>query len=158
MGLPVIVSMLLVLSVMPVHGTELVRTVTADGSCERLVISGEDLSGECGTALVQMHYEDGRITVSAGTGGQAFFGLAEPEQMLIFSGPGAGLAWSDHRVDQVHAAHDGGASLLFSRNASGFCRYEDAGPGILVTCDATDEEGHLHELIYRTDGGPGFSF
>lgn len=150
-AVPVIAVLMLAI---PVHAAEIERTLTADGSCERLVIAGEDLTSQCGTALVQLHFADGRIAVSAGTGGQDWFGLGEPERMLLFYGPGVKKDWSDHAVDQVVV----GREAVTVRQAVGTCTYAEAPPGLLVTCDATDEVGDTNALTYRTDGMPGFSF
>ncbi len=134
------------------------RTLSADGSCEKLVVADEDMSAECGTALIQMHYDDGRVSLSAGTGGQWFFGLGEPERVLAFGGQGTGEPWTDHPVDRVIAADDAGSTLLFSVDASGACTYDQAPRGFVVTCEAEDDAGRMHHLSYRTDGWPGFEF
>lgn len=138
----------------PAHAAEIERTLTADGRCERLVIAGEDLTAQCGTALVQLHFTDGRVAVSAGTGGQAWFGLGEPERMIVFFGPQVDQPWSDHAVDQIAI----GGEVPTALQASGACTYAEASPGLLVTCDARDDAGQTNALAYRTDGLPGFSF
>ncbi len=142
----------------PGSASSVSRTLSADGACEKLVVADEDMTAECGTALIQLHYEDGRVSLSAGTGGQSFFGLGPPERVLAFGGQGTGEAWTDHPVDRVTAADDAGNTLLFSVPASGTCRYEQALRGFVVTCNAEDDAGRIHQLTYRTDGWPGFEF
>jgi hypothetical protein len=139
------------------QAADVVQTHALDGTCEQLIIDGTDLSDQCGTALVQLVYDDGGVAVSAGTGGQSFFGLGEPERMLMFAGPGNSKLWTDHAVHTVFSgAADGGEPLVIE--ASGICTYEQAPPGLLITCRATDLAGGEHGLIYRTNGLDGFSF
>jgi hypothetical protein len=137
---------------------EVVRTVTAEGDCERLLIQDEDLTDECGTPLVQMQEADGRLAVSAGTGGMAWFGLADPERLVLFYGAGNGQDWTDHPVDQV-VVHDHATNANVTvQPATGACIYRDADPGLRVTCAAEDAEGKRYALTYRTDGRPGLRF
>ncbi|SMQ62888.1 hypothetical protein SAMN06295905_0733 [Devosia lucknowensis] len=155
---PMIPLLLLALSAPPSLASELLGTVTADGACERLVIEDVDLTAQCGTPVMQMHESNGRVAASAGTGGQAWFGLAEPERMVLFYGPGNGDNWTDHAVNRI-VVHDNatGANVIM-RDAAGTCTYRDADPGRLVTCEAEDAAGKTYALTYRTDGGPGFTF
>ncbi|MBJ3785439.1 hypothetical protein [Devosia sediminis] len=155
---PLIPLLLIVLFAPPALASELLRTVTADGTCERLVIEDVELTAECGTPVTQMHESDGRVAVSAGTGGQAWFGLAGPERILLFYGPGNGDNWTDHAVNQV-VVHDNATSTnTIMREATGACIYRDADPGMLITCEAKDVTDSVYALTYRTDGGMSFTF
>jgi hypothetical protein len=154
--LPIASVMVALSPAVPVYSAEVIRTHAADGACERLIIADEDLTARCGTALAILVYDDDSVAVSAGTGGQDFFGLADPERMLLFVG--IGTPWSDFVVGQVVAAPDGRPTGLLDVPASGACTHADAAPGLLITCDARDIEGRSYALTYRTDGGPGLTF
>lgn len=143
-------------AIVPATAAEIIDTQATDGSCERLIIADEDLTAECGTGLAILTYDDGRVAVSAGTGGQAFFGLGEPERMLLLIGPGK--PWMDFKISGVviSAATETEDPVL--DDASGACTHVDATPGLLVSCEAKDNDGRLYALHYRTDGGQSHSF
>lgn len=149
----------LLLSVAAVAAQTAVETLAVDGTCERLVIAGEDLSKQCGTALVQI-LDNGAVDVYVGAGGQGLFDLAGPERMVIFRGRVAAShsAWTDHAVDVV---------LLGTRSndtvdmvdVSGNCTYQDPADGIArIACEASDRLGRTYSLDYTTDGLPPVSF
>jgi hypothetical protein len=135
------------------------QALAVDGSCDRLLIAGEDLSAECGTALVQI-LEGGVVDVFVSTGGQGLFGLDEPERMVIFRGQSteAGGAWIDHPVQFVLLGTRA-SDTLDTRDVSGTCSYENPADGAaLIACDATDKAGEKYSLSYRTDGLPPLAF
>ena len=135
------------------------QALAVDGSCDRLVIAGEDLSAECGTALVQI-LEGGVVDVFVGTGGQGLFGLAEPERMVIFRGQSAeaGRAWIDHAVQFVLLGTRA-SDTVDTIEVSGTCSYKNPADGpALISCDATDKSGREYSLSYRTDGLPPLAF
>lgn len=138
-------------SCVPSAATEIVDTQATDGKCERLIIATEDLTAECGTALALLGYSDGRVAVSAGTGGQAFFGLGEPERMLLLIG--TGKPWLDFDISSIVISAAEGAATPSIVDASGACTYADAAPGRLISCEARDSQGLTYALTYRTDGG-----
>ena len=131
---------------------------TLEGRCERLIIADADLTAECGTPVIQLAYDDARVAVSAGTGGQDWFGLADPEQVVLFIGTGAAGDWADHAVDEIVVHDNLTGTNVAVQPATGTCTYRDVDPGLSVSCDAEDAGGRNYALTYRTDGRPGFSF
>lgn len=138
-----------------VRSGEVNQTVSAEGRCEILVIAGEDRSSDCGTPLLAYRFAYGRRATAAGTGGKAMFGLASPEDMLMFAGAAAESSseWSDYAVDQVlitpASAPAEAVRIIAADGASAFEAQE--GHKLLVHCVASDADGKRYELRYLTD-------
>lgn len=135
-------------------------TVAVDGTCERLVIADEDLTDQCGTALVQI-LEGNSVDLFIATGGQGLFGLARPERMMIFRGlmEGPAAPWTDHDVAAILLGAARARQDVETVAVRGACRYEDPAKGpATIACTATDRDGRFYEVRYRSDGLPPVSF
>ncbi|MDV3251210.1 hypothetical protein DevBK_07715 [Devosia sp. BK] len=153
---PALALCIIMAAIVPATAAEIIDTQATDGTCERLVIADENLTAQCGTGLAVLTYDDGRVAVSAGTGGQDFFGLGEPERMLLLIGPGK--PWMDFNISSVVISAAAETEDPVLADVSGACTHVDATPGFLVSCEAKDGDGRTYALTYRTDGGQIHSF
>ena len=136
-----------------------VRTLAVDGTCQRLVIYGQDFSGQCGTALVQI-LERGAVDLFVSFGGQGASDVADPEGMVIFRGKARedGPAWTDHDVEFVLLGSQSDDAVE-TIEVSGTCTYENPAAGVAsIACAAKDRSGRGYDLMYQTDGLPPVTF
>ncbi len=119
------------------------------GTCERLVVAGEDMTNTCEGRLIQSIYRTGRtgFTVNIGSGGAITFSGIEGEK------PDADSQLQSVDKVIVNGGKDGGP--ISSKDVTGSCFYENPFKGPAVTkCEGSDAEKGAYVLQFRTDGTP----
>lgn len=119
------------------------------GTCERLVVAGEDMTNTCEGRLIQSIYRTGRtgFTVNIGSGGAITFSGIEGEK------PDADSQLQSVDKVIVNRGKDGGP--ISSKGVTGSCFYENPFKGPATTkCEGTDAEKGAYFLQFRTDGTP----
>lgn len=124
------------------------------GTCERLVMDGNDFSANCSSSILQSIYSTGRtgFTVTVGDKGT----------VVTFSGIQGAKPDPDSQlqsVDKVILNLGIKGVPPTSTEATGSCAYSNPylGP-MTISCQAVDESGGAYLLQFRTDGSePKFS-
>ncbi|MBZ7923084.1 hypothetical protein LAC79_14965 [Ensifer adhaerens] len=128
---------------------DLTGVATVTGTCERLVVAGEDLTATCVGRLIQSIYRTGRtgFTVNIGSGGAITFSGIEGEK------PNADSQLQS--VDKVIVNRGKDGEPISSKEVSGGCFYENPFKGPATTkCEGIDAEKGAYVLQFRTDGTP----
>ncbi|MBJ3783536.1 hypothetical protein [Devosia sediminis] len=138
LALPVLVLAL------PAQAAEPTNMITMDGTCESLVVDGDDLSADCKDSVMQVIYDIGRVGLYAFAG----------EQIVTFSGTSDEVIDNEihHQLDQVVLGVTG--SDPRSVPARGTCIYENPyeGAPARFTCEARAKSGASYTLSFVTDG------
>jgi hypothetical protein len=118
------------------------------GTCERLVMAGNNLSQGCGGTIIQSIYSTGRtgFTVLVGDKGTA----------VTFSGIEGEKPDADSQlqsVDMVILNLNIQGVAPTSTKASGSCAYSNPFKGpMTISCQAVDTDKKAYLLQFRTDG------
>ena len=115
------------------------------GTCERLVVAGEDRTASCHWALTNLSYHHGRTSFAFMDNGA--------QTMISFSGMGEPATGNSGRLtlDMLSRASDGGAAIR-SEPVEGFCEYGNPYAGrATVRCEGVTASGRFSGL-FTSDG------
>ena len=120
------------------------HVVSVDGTCQRLVIEDIALSGNCGAAVLQTIYDDGRTGF--------YITAADGSQVFAFSGfeqSSPGQTEVTQTLDKVILSGEPATSIP----VTGSCTYGNpyAGP-MTILCDAQDTSRQRYQFEFVTDG------
>ena len=128
--------------------SNLQRMMFVTGTCERLVVAGEDVTGRCRAVVVNLTYRHGRSS----------FAFSDADRRMIsFSGMERSRTGEVVRqtLDLITIARGGGGEVeTDGRTATGDCEFGDpfAGPAF-IRCTARTAEGD-YSASFTTDGEP----
>ena len=120
------------------------NVVSVDGTCQRLVIEGRSLAGNCGATVLQTIYADGRTGF--------YISAADGSRVFAFSGfeqSFSGQTEVTQKLDKVILIGEPATSIP----VTGTCTYGNpyAGP-MTIFCDAADQSGNRYRFEFLTDG------
>ncbi|TXN22633.1 hypothetical protein [Methylobacterium sp. WL9] len=128
-------------------GAEVPTLATVSGTCERLVIGGRDVTGQCKGTLLNTSYATGRV---------GFYFVTGDGAALTFTGMGSSQIKPDPdtAVQPVDGVIFGFKGQFDRTRAVGTCRFTNpyARPGS-VSCKA-DTQGGTFAAEFITDGNP----
>lgn len=127
------------------NGAEITNMLAIAGSCQNLVVDGDDFSGGCQDDLLQVTYDIGRVGLYAFVEGR----------IIAFSGQSDEIVDDEihHYLDQVLVGQD--AENIETVPVDGTCIYGNPYIGVAkFTCTAESPDGRLFELAFTTDGNP----
>jgi hypothetical protein len=120
------------------------------GTCERLVIDGKDLTGDCAGKIIQSIYDDGR------TGWYMMIG--DKGAVVTLSGMSGAKPDADSQLQDLDSVIWGGAAKgapAKTETITGQCLYSNPNNGpTSITCIAKNQTGDVSVLEFRTDGKP----
>ncbi|MER2263704.1 hypothetical protein [Methylobacterium oxalidis] len=119
--------------------------VSADGTCERLVVAGRDVSRTCKGRLLNTIYKNGRV---------GFYFIGEDGSALTFTGMGSAQVKPDpdSAVQPIDGVIYGAGGRSERARAVGTCRFSNPyKPPGTVRCRADTEKGAF-EAAFTTDG------
>lgn len=116
-----------------------------NGHCERLIINGEDVSGDCGSHAAVSAFLGDRIEVILSVG---------KRQSVDFTGIDIDNPSPDRDAFMLdHVIRTEGGKTLTATPVKGGCTYGNPFKGTMtISCAATDADGKAYEAIFVTDG------